>query len=123
MALPRSDAQRAGQYNAKVDPSTVALKVAAQLPQMRSSFETFANDFVAMQELVNAECGTQADVFPIAYGAYQAYAAELWRLKKTGNGAVVAATAQIITDKWETRGCKNALLVLIALNVFSITVV
>lgn len=122
MALPRSDAQRVAAYDAKYAAATVALKVAARLPGMRSSFATFANDFAPVQQLVNAELATDATIFPIWYGAYQAYAAELWKLKKTTTGVALDAAAQVVKTKWTTRGLTASMLISIALNVFSIIV-
>jgi hypothetical protein len=123
MALPRTDAQRVAAYDAKTNASTVSLKVAARLPGMRTSFTTFANDFVAKQLLVNAQLATDATIFPIWYGGYQAYAAELWKLAKTTTGVGLDAAAQIVATKWASRGLTNSMLVSIALNVFSIVVV
>jgi hypothetical protein len=122
MALPRSDADRIAKYNAKTASTTVGLKVAARLPGMKTDFESFAEDFAAMQMQVRAELGTVATVFPISYGLYQAYAAELWKLKQTATGAVVDAAAQVVKTKWTTRGGTSAVLIAIALNVFGIVV-
>lgn len=122
MALPRSDAQRVAKYDAKTNAATVGLKVAARLPVMKTDFAAFANDFAPTQVLVNAALGTDATIFPIQYGAYQAYAAQLWKLKKTATGAVVDATAQVIKTKWTTRGLTSLMLIKIALDVFGIVV-
>lgn len=123
MAMPRSDAQRVAKYDAKTSATTVGLKIAARLPGMKSDFAVFANDFVAKQLLVNAALGTDATIFPLDYGRYQAYAAELWKLTKTTQGAATDATAQVVASKWQTRGLNVAMTVKIAIDVFSITVV
>lgn len=123
MALPRSDAQRVDKYDAKTNAATVGLKIAAGLTPMKADFATFANAFVPKSIEVNAALGTDATIFPIFYGQYQAYAAQLWRLQNTATGAVVDATAQIIKVKWLTRGATDAMLIKIALDVFGIVVV
>jgi hypothetical protein len=122
MGLPRTDAQRVDKYDAKTNAATVGLKIAAKLTPMKADFATFANDFVADSILINAALGTDATIFPIWYGGYQAYGAQLWRLQKTATGAIVDATAQVIKTKWTTRGLVPSMLIKIAVDVFGITV-
>lgn len=123
MGLPRTDADRIADYNAKVVPTTVALKIASRLTGMKSDFAVFANDFVAMQLLVNAAVATDATIFPIEYGFYQAYASQLWKLSKTTANPALDAIAQIVATKWQTDGLNVAMTIKIALDVFTITVV
>lgn len=124
MALPRDDADRIAKYDAKVAPTTVGLKIAARLAVMKSDFATFATAFVAMQLLVRGELGAVNTIFPIDYGAYYAYASELWKLGNTSTQPAIDAMAQIVHDKWVTgRGIDGPTCVSIAINVFSITVI
>lgn len=123
MGLPRTDAQRVAAYDAKTAPTTVGLKIAARLSGMKSDFAVFANDFVAMQLLVRTELGTLATIFPIQYGIYYAYASQLWKLNTTTTQPAVDAMAQILHDDWVLKGGDTVMLVQIAINVFSITVV
>ncbi len=123
MALPRSDADRIADYDAKVVPTTVSLKIAARLSGMKTDFAIFAADFVPMQLLVNAALATDNTIFPITYGFYQAYASQLWKLTKTTGQPALDAIAQIIATKWQTDGLNVAMTVKIALDVFTITVV
>lgn len=123
MALPRSDADRIADYNAKVVPTTVGLKIAARLSGMKTDYSVFANLFVAMQLLVRAELGTLNTIFPIQYGLYYAYASQLWKLQITTTQPAVDAMAQILHDQYVLRGGDTVMLVQIAINVFSITVV
>jgi len=124
MALPRDDADRIAKYDAKVAPTTVGLKIAARLTVMKSDYATFATAFTAMQLLVQGELGAVATIFPIEYGAYYAYASELWKLGNTTTQPAIDAMAQIVHDKWVTgRGLDGATCVAIAINVFSITVI
>ena len=120
---PTTDADRVAHYNAKTTATTVGLKIAARLSGMKTTFADFANDFTAMQMLVRGELGTDPTVFPLDYGSYYAYAAELWRLKNTAVQPAVDACAQIVKTKWTSRQLKSAMLVSIAINVFSITVI
>ena len=123
MALPRTDADRIADYDAKVVPTTVGLKIAARLTGMKSDFATFANDFVAKQLLVNAALATDNTIFPVTYGFYQAYASQLWHLTKTTGQPALDAIAQIVATNWQTHGLNVAMTVKIALDVFTITVV
>jgi len=123
MALPRTDADRIADYNAKVVPTTVGLKIAARLTGMTTDFATFANDFVAMQLLVRAELGTLATIFPIQYGLYYAYASQCWKLQTTTTQPAIDAMAQILHDHYVLRGGDTVMLVQLAINVFNITVV
>ena len=123
MALPRTDADRIADYDAKVTPTTVGLKIASRLTDMKVDYATFANAFVAMQLLVRTELGTDATIFPITYGLYYAYASQLWKLGFTATQPAVDAVAQILHDHYVLRGATTAMLVQIAINVFSITVI
>lgn len=123
-AVPRDDADRIAKYDAKVDPGTVGLKLAARYAAMKAAFAAKTADFVDMQLLVRAELGAVATIFPIAYGSYYALAAEYWKLKNTALQPAVDAMAQVIHDKWVTgRSLDGPTCVAIAINVFNITVV
>lgn len=122
MALPRSDSQRVAKYNAKIDPTTVGLKVAARLTVMKSDYATYAQEITDMQLLVRAELLQDATIFPISYGGYYAYANELWKLTKTTGQPALDAAAQVVATKWTTRGLTCTMLTAIAANVFSITI-
>ena len=123
MALPRTDADRIAAYDAKVVPTTVGLKIAARLSGMKVDYATFANDFTAMQLLVRTELGTLNTIFPNTYGLYYAFAAQLWKHQLTAIPPAVDAVAQILHDHWVLRGGNTVMLVQIAINVFSITVI
>lgn len=119
----RTDAERVAKYDAKTAATTVGLKIASRLSGMQSDFAVFANDFVAKQLLVNAELASDATIFPISYGGYQAYASVLWKLTKTTTQPAVDAMAQINKDYWVAHGLQAAMCIQIAINVFSITVI
>jgi len=117
----RTDAQRAAKYLAKVSPVTVGLKIAARLPGMKTGFTAFANSFAPMQEDVAAQLDIMA-VPRLMRGRYQAFAAELWRAKNTLGDPILTDEAQIIHDKWESRGNATLTMIAIALNCFNIIV-
>jgi len=122
MALPRGDAQRIAKYIAKTTPTTVGLKIAGVLAQMKTGFSAATTDLVDMQLLVKAELAQIPAIPPIAYGSYYAYANELWKLQRTTSQPALDAAAQIVHDKWEDRGLATASMITIAFNVFAITV-
>ena len=120
--MPKNDAQRVAKYNAKTAPTTVGLKIAARLTRMRSDFASAIASITDMQLLVRAELATDDSIFPLAYGGYYAYAAELWKLLQTTNQPAADAAAQVIADKWIARGLLCTMLEDIAQNVFNITI-
>lgn len=122
MALPKSDARRIAKYIAKTVPSTVGLKIAGQLADMKTGFAAVTADLVDMMVLVQTELATLTAIPTISYGQYYAYAEELWKLLRTTSQPAADVAAQIIHDKWEARGATSAALIQIASNVFNITV-
>jgi len=122
MALPKSDARRIAKYIAKTVPSTVGLKIAGQLADMKTGFAAATDNLVDMMVLVQTELATLTAIPTISYGQYYAYAEELWKLLRTTSQPAADVAAQILHDKWEARGATSAALIQIADNVFNITV-
>jgi len=122
MALPKSDARRIAKYIAKTVPSTVGLKIAGQLADMKTGFAAVTDNLVDMMVLVQTELATLTAIPTISYGQYYAYAEELWKLLRTTSQPAADVAAQILHDKWEARGATSAALIQIADNVFNITV-
>jgi len=117
----RSDQDRSNAYDIKTAPTTVGLKVAAQLTLMRSSFASMTNDLVASQLLTANELDAGAIVGPMR-GRYHAFSNRLWKICRHYNGAAATAMGQTEIARWTTT-CDKALLITIALNVHSLTLV
>jgi integral membrane sensor domain MASE1 len=121
----RSDAERSAAYDAKTQAATVALIVAAVLPDARTNFA----DPQGMSDLVSKEAQVQGllngktpAVPTIYYPFYLAFARELWKATRTGiAGAALVNAAQGIRDKWNYKGFLTAtILDDIALTVFNV---
>ena len=118
----RDDSQRVAKYGAKTVAATVSLKFAAQIPTMPDNYTAFANDFVAMQLLTNA-CIAGEGVRPLEAGGYQAFAAKLWKLKKSTSDPTLTNVATGYGKEFKSRGLTGATLTKIALDVFSLVIV
>jgi len=117
----KTDAQRSEKYVAKTAATTVSLKFASQLAQMKASFAAMTNALVAIQLQVAALLDTAGVVGPTR-GRYHAYANRLFKITNEFAGATATAMAQAEHDKWATV-CTPAILVDIALDVFNLVVV
>jgi hypothetical protein len=122
MGLPRSDTDRIAKYNAKVAAATVALKVAARLERMKSDYATFAQEITAIEISIKSELADLAGPSIATYPLYLSFGRELWKAGKTYSQPLLDAYAQVIADKWITRGCDCAMCQQIAYNVFNITI-
>lgn len=121
----KSDEDRAASYDAKTTPATVALIVAATLPDQRTNFA----DPQGMSDLVSKEQqiqgilnGEDTPVPTIHYPFYLAFGREVWALQRKGiAGAAFTLAVQGIRDKWNYKGFLAAgVLDEIALTVFSV---
>lgn len=124
----KSDADRIASYNSKTVAATVALIVAATLPDQRTNFA----DIAGMSALVSKEQeiqgllnGLTPAVPTIQYPLYLAFGRELWKLTRTGiSGPALILAAQGVRDKWHYRAILTATtLDLIALTVFNVVTV
>ena len=116
----RSDAYRSTKYTAKTAPTTVGLKVAAQLSTMRTTFSAATNALVAKQLLTAAELDA-AGVVGAIRGKYHAFSNRLYKITTEFSGATATNMAQIEHDKFEAT-CGSPTLVAIALNVYGLVV-
>ena len=111
-------------YEAKVDPATVGLKIAARLPKMKLDFATYIN------QKCQDEAGTigvlNEDAIPrLSWGLYFAFSSEMTRLIRQTEitGDLATSEAQWLSDKWVSYGAQCTTLAKIALQVFNITIV
>lgn len=117
----RTDQDRSNAYDLKTAPTTVGLKVAAQLTTMRSSFAAMTNSLVASQLLTATELDDGAIVGPMR-GRYHAFSNRLWKICRHYNGLAATAMGQVEIARW-TATCDKPLLITIALNVHSLVLV
>jgi hypothetical protein len=115
-----SDAIRIDAYNAGTAPTTVGLKIAAQLSTMKLSFTGATNDLVSKQLLTAAVLDAATIVGPMR-GRYHAFSNRLFKISRNYNGLAATQMAQIEHDKWESV-CQTAVLVSIALQVYNLVV-
>lgn len=121
----KSDADRAASYDSKTTAATVALIVAATLPDQRTNFA----DPQGMSDLVSKEQqiqgilnGLTPAVPTIYYPFYLSFGRELWALTRKGiAGTALVNAAQGVRDKWNYKAFLTATtLDTIALDVFNI---
>jgi len=121
----RSEAERAAKYNAKTTAATVALIVAAELPDMRTNFADpqGMSDLVAKEQQIQGILNGLTPAVPtIQYPFYLCFGRELWALVRQGiAGTALTNAAQGVRDKWNYKGFLTATtLDKIALDVFNV---
>lgn len=116
----RSDSARSQAYNAKTAPTTLALKYAARLPGMKSSF-TAATTALVTDQLATAAILDAAGIFGMTRGRYHAFSNRLHRIKRLYDGVAAQNFAQVEHDRWEST-CQSAIMITIALQVYGFTV-
>lgn len=114
----QSDTHMIAAYDAKTAPTTVGLKVAAQLSTMKQSFAAQTNSLTASQMLTAGVLDAATIVGPMR-GRYHAFSNRLWKITQNYNGAAATQMAQIEHDKWE--GCaQSAVMINIGLTVYNL---
>jgi hypothetical protein len=116
----KTDALRIAAYDAKTAPTTVGLKVAAQLTTMRQSFASMTNELVTKQ-LLTAAVLDSLGVVGILRGRYHAFSNRLFAIITRYNGVTCTAMAQIEHDRFESV-CVSGTLIQIALDVYNLVV-
>jgi len=116
----RSDAQRSAKFDAKTVPTTMSLKIAAQLATMKTSFDGATNALVDDQLQVAQILDAQG-IVGLMRGRYHAYGNRLHHISQNFTGAAATNMAQLEHDKWEDV-CQDAILILIAFQVFGYVV-
>jgi len=114
---------RESAYNAKYDPTTVGLKVAARLTGMKSGFEAAIAALVPIEQQIQGLLNDDGTIPTTKYPFYMAFGREIWGRQHRGiSGPALAAESQIRADKWVDWGLDCAMLATIALDVFGITI-
>jgi hypothetical protein len=124
----RDDALRIAAYISKTTPTTVGLKVAAQLAGMKTGFSgsmTGPDGIVAtemkVQGILNA-WSTPTPIPTIDYPFYMNFARQVFARRRKGvDGTGLTAIAQAYKDYWTDLGYLDTLLVKIALDCFTLT--
>lgn len=116
----KADSLLIAHYDAKSAPTTVGLKIAAQLSTMKQSFASKTNSLVSSQ-LLTAGVLDAATIVGPQRGRYHAFSNRLWHICQHYNGAAATQMAQIEHDKWEAV-CQSAVMIDIALTVYSLVV-
>src|SRR5512139_263298 len=116
----RSDVDRATKYDSKVVPATVSLKVAAMLPQMKTTFSGGTTALVDKQLQVAAILDN-ATIVGCMRGRYHAFSNRLFWITRNFSGPAATQMAQMEHDKWESV-CQSAIMINIAFNVYSLVV-
>jgi hypothetical protein len=115
--------QRIQKYDAKVTPTTVSLIVAGRLPGMRSAFADpqGMSSLVAKENQIQGRLNGQTTPVPTSfYAFYLNFGRELWKLTRKGiDGTALTQAAQDLKDKYVNYGLESAVLVDLALNVFT----
>lgn len=116
----KSSTDKIANYDQKVAPTTVGLKVAAQLATMKASFASKTNSLVAAQLLTSQVLDTIPIIGPMR-GRHYAFSNRLWKIQQHYDGAAATAMAQAEFLRWKTI-CTPADLTNIALTVFNLVV-
>ena len=116
----RTDAERIAQYIAKYVPTTVGLKVAAQLTGMKSGFASAINALVPIEVEIQTILNGLT-VPTIQYPFYLNFGREIWRLQKEGiGGGSLTDQGEVLSVKYQAQGLTKAHLNKIALDVFGV---
>ena len=118
----RSSADRIDKYTAKTAPTTVGLKIAANLAVMKSEFSAVAQSLAPIEQQIQAILNGMG-VPTIQYPFYLSFGRQLWALDWKGiDGATAVARATSIHGRWVGFGLDTANLKTIATDVFSIVI-
>lgn len=119
----RTDAQRKDKYVAKTTPTTVGLKVASVLGDMKSGFSAAISDLYPIETKIQGILNSAGTVPTLRYPFYLNFGRELWKRDWAGiDGPALVAMAVVLTAKYVDYGLVEAHLIKIALDCFGITV-
>jgi hypothetical protein len=121
----RTTENRTAKYNAKYDPQTVGLKVAARLELMRDAYAAFANSMEQCENETRYVLNSETTAVPrMDYAFYLAFSREVWKAAtwEGYGGKTLEKIATDLADKWEDRGLTRTILVKICDQVHHITI-
>ena len=116
----QSSTHKTVQYDLKTAPTTVGLKVAAQLATMKANYAAKMNSLVTAQLLTSGVLDAIPIIGPLR-GKHYAFSNRLWKIKQQYDGAAATAMAQAEFLRWKTV-CTPADLTNIALTVHNLVV-
>jgi hypothetical protein len=109
-------------YNANYVPTTVGLKVAAQLAAMKANFAAAAGQLAMIETKIQALCNHD-DIKPIQIPFYLNFARELWGMKRRGiSGPALLGRGTECHARYVSYGLATATVKRIALDVFNLTI-
>lgn len=117
----RTDAQRIAAYISKTTPTTVGLKVAAQLAGMKTGFTAMANSLAPIEQQVQGILnGLTVPI--VRYAGYYNWTREVWAAQTRGlDGPSLVDRCEVIKVKYIANGYADSTLKKIAADVFNIT--
>ena len=118
----KSSEHKTTAYNLKTDPTTVGLKVAAQLATMKTNYAAKMNSLVTSQLLASDAMDNMVPpIIGPSRGKHYAFVNRLWAIVQKYDGSARTAMAQAEFLRWST-ACTPADLTALALQVFNIVV-
>jgi len=115
--MVRAAEYRQRKYEGKIDPEVVRLRIEAHRETMATQQTTVLPLLTAMEEKVKAYIESPppgVTVYSIEIPFYLSFARQLFRLCRRTSGDVLKTEAQLVANKWASRGLNGTLLVGIA---------
>lgn len=120
--MQRTSAKRIAQYDARYDPTSWALKVAASQAGAVGDFAAFVNSWVPIRDAIVVVLNERG-IFPLFIGQFLAYGSRIWKLMQvyTGDSEGLQVAVGVLIVQWAARGLGTAVLTAIRDEVFSIS--
>lgn len=120
--MQRTAAKRIAQYDAKYDPTSWALKVAAAQPGAVADFAGFVNSWIPFRDATVVVLNENG-IFPLFVGQFLAYSSRIWRLMQlyTGNSEGLQVAVALLIAQWAARGLGTAVLTKVRDEVYGIS--
>jgi hypothetical protein len=119
----RTEDQRKDKYGAGYQAATVSLKVASRLSGMKTGFGAAVDSLVPKEQMIQGILNEET-IPTIQYPFYLNFGREIWsRIFKGIAGDSLLQMAQACSETYTQKGLDNTVLLHIALDVFSLTLV